>query len=101
VARELKIDIVWDIAQMIGVEAPHMSTGSTEPRAIFDAVDDSLGLGLQKHGRRTKPEMAQGIVEAAGYTWTPRDESRGGTVTIDGLRNVSRAVRMLTGSADG
>lgn len=100
-AQELKVDVVWEIAKMIGVEAPHMSTGSTEPREIFDAVDKALGLGLRQSRRLTKPQMAQAIVEAAGFDWTPRDESRGGTVTIHGLRSVRKAVSLLTGGADG
>ncbi|KQO38894.1 hypothetical protein [Aeromicrobium sp. Leaf245] len=97
-AQELKVDIVWEIAAMIGIEAPHMSTGSTEPREIFDAIDQALGLGLQRERRLTKPQMARGIVEAAGFEWSSSDESRGGTVTLDGLRRVRGAVLLLTGS---
>jgi hypothetical protein len=97
-AAELKVDVVRDIAQMIGIEAPHMSTGSTEPRALFDAVNTVLGLGLPT--RLTKPEIAQAIVEAAGYSWGPTCESRGGTVTLTGLAEVRRAVALLTGTGE-
>lgn len=85
-----KADIVWDIAVRVGVEAPKMSTGSTEPRAIFEIVNDSLGLGID--GRHTKPDMARRIVEAAGLTWNADYESRGGTVTKSGLEAVLVAV---------
>lgn len=85
-----KADIVWDIAFKFGVEAPKMSTGSTEPRAIFEIVNDSLGLGIDS--RRTKPDMARQIVEAAGMTWNAHYESRGGTVTKSGLEAVLVAV---------
>lgn len=70
-----------------------MSTGSTEPRAIFDLVNDRLGLGLPK--TLTKPEMAKGIVECTGNRWHPEFESRGATVTRSGLEAVRDAVVFL------
>ena len=86
-----KADLVWSIAFRLGVEAPKMSTGSTEPREIFDIVNDVLGLEIE--GQNTKPEMARRIVEAAGLPWNAHFESRGGTVTKDGLQAVLDAVR--------
>jgi hypothetical protein len=85
-----KADIVWGIAVRLGVEAPKMSTGSTEPREIFEIVNDTLGLGID--GRLTKPDMARQIVEAAGMTWNVHYESSGGTVTKVGLEAVLEAV---------
>jgi hypothetical protein len=85
-----KADIVWNIAIKLGVEAPKMSTGSTEPREIFEIVNSSLGLGIDE--RLTKPDMARQIVEAAGMTWNAHCESRGGTVTKVGLEAVLEAV---------
>lgn len=85
-----KADIVWDIAIKLGVEAPKMSTGSTEPREIFEIVNDSLGLGIDDH--LTKPEIARQIVESAGLTWNAHYESSGGTVTKFGLVAVLQAV---------
>jgi hypothetical protein len=85
-----KAEIVVDIASALGVEAPRMSTGSTEPREIFEAVNDRLGLGID--GRLTKPDMARQIVEAAGLIWNAHYESSGGTVTKSGLVAVLRAV---------
>lgn len=85
-----KADIVWDIAIRLGVEAPKMSTGSTEPREIFELVNDTLGLGIG--ARLTKPDMARKIVEAAGMPWNAHFESSGGTVTKVGLEAVLEAV---------
>lgn len=90
-----KADIVWDIAIKLGVEAPKMSTGSTEPREIFEIVNDRLGLGIDT--RLTKPEMARRIAEAAGLTWNAHHESRGGTVTKAGLETVLVAVDHFVG----
>lgn len=72
-----------------------MSTGSTEPREIFDLVNEALGLGLELDRPLTKPEMARGIVEAAGYPWLADYESRGGTVTRAGLTAVLEAVKLF------
>ncbi|WP_109472702.1 hypothetical protein [Ornithinimicrobium cavernae] len=85
-----KADIVWGIAIKLGVETPKMSTGSTEPREIFEIVNDCLGLGID--ARLTKQEMARKIVEAAGMPWNADYESRGGTVTKVGLAAVLEAV---------
>lgn len=92
--RRLKQDIVADIASMLGVVAPHMSTGSTEPKEIFVAVNTVLGLGLD--AKQTKPELARSIVEADGLVWGPECHSRGGTVTTTGLERVAEVVRRLT-----
>lgn len=89
-----KVDYVFAIAQLIDIEPPHVSTGSTEPRELFSAVNDQLGLGLPIDG--TKPELARGIVEASGFAWLPTFESTGGTVTLDGLRAVHAAVQFFT-----
>lgn len=85
-----KDEIVVEIARLIGVHAPQMSTGSTEPRAIFELVNDRLGLGLDE--RLDKPGLARAIVEASGGQWLPAFESRGSTVTKDGLLAVLEAV---------
>jgi len=79
---------------MLGVVAPPMSTGSTEPKDIFIAVVKVLGLGLDTS--QTKPQLARDIVEADGLMWGPECESRGGTVTLTGLERVALVVRRLT-----
>ncbi len=93
--RASKGDVVVEIATALNHPPPKMSTGSTEPREIFDLVNEVLGLGLSV--RLTKPEMARGIVEAAGYSWNPDYESRGGTVTLNGIVAVRDAVRLFVG----
>lgn len=82
-----------DIAWTLGIETPHMSTGSTEPKEIFIAVNEALGLGISS--RATKPDMARAIVESSGEIWGPAFESRGGTVTTEGLAAVRTAVRFF------
>ena len=91
-----KADVVRDIADAIGIDAPPMSTGSTEPKTIFLLVNDALGLGISP--RKTKPELARAIVEASGEVWGASHESRGGTVTMGGLLAVRQAVRFFSGS---
>ena len=88
-----KQDMVNALAALIGVPAPPMSTGSTEPREIFALVNRELGLGIDP--RSGKPDLARAIVEAAGYTWDPDCESRGATVTRTGIARVLLAVRAL------
>ena len=89
-----KVDYVYAIAVLIDVEPPHVSTGSTEPRELFVAVNEQLGLGLPSTA--TKPELARGIVEASGAVWLPTYESRGSTVTLDGLKAVHAAVEFFS-----
>jgi hypothetical protein len=72
-----------------------MSTGSTEPKAIFLLTNEVLGLGISIS--LTKPEMARRIVESAGFTWSPTSESRGGTVTGEGLQRVLEAILFFKG----
>jgi hypothetical protein len=85
-----KSDLVAEIAGLIGIDPPAMSTGSTEPKVIFVEVNTQLGLGLPS--RLTKPGLARAIVEASGGHWDPTCESNGSTVTIVGLKKVRDAV---------
>jgi hypothetical protein len=91
-----KSELVAAIASELGVETPRMSTGSTEPKTIFLLINESLGLGLS--GALTKPELARALVESAGNIWTATCESRGGTVTAEGLQRVLDAVRYFLGA---
>jgi hypothetical protein len=93
--RRTKEHVVNEIAEMLGVEAPRMSTGATEPKAIFVLVNEGLGLGLDPKAR--KEDLARGIVEAAGAVWGADCESRGATVTMKGLQSVEQAVRFFLG----
>jgi hypothetical protein len=91
-----KQDIVAALAQAVGRRPPAMSTGSTEPREIFEYIDEGLALGLAESGARTKPRYARGIVDAAALeVWLPTYESAGGTITLQGLKAVLRAVLYL------
>ena len=92
-SRITKEDLVLEIGDLLGIVAPKMSTGSTEPREIFDAVNARLGLGLPTG--LTKPEMAKEIVKASGFPWHSDMESSGGTVTLSGLTAVRDAVRLF------
>ncbi|MGO1316500.1 MAG: hypothetical protein ACTMIR_05645 [Cellulomonadaceae bacterium] len=94
--RVQKKDIVTEIADALGREVPKMSTGSTEPRAIFDMINEELALGLSN--KLTKPQVAQAIVESTGEVWAPDFDSRGGTVTLRGLQAVREAVRFYIGA---
>ncbi|MGY2873822.1 hypothetical protein ACVW00_001012 [Marmoricola sp. URHA0025 HA25] len=90
-----KIDVVRNVAILLGAEPPPMSTGSTEPREIFVIVNDRLGLGIRSNA--TKQEMARRIVQASGRVWAPDYESRGATITREGLEAVESAVRFFLG----
>lgn len=95
-----KSEIVVEICHLIGLAKPlPMSTGSTEPRQLFASIDDVLGLGASKRGGATKPKLAAAIVESAGLVWLPHYESRGSTVTREGLLAVLDAVKFFCGEA--
>lgn len=92
-----KADIVDEICRRIGLrQSVHMSTGSTEPRELFVEIDNAFGLGITSRAS-TKPELAAAIVNAAGFAWLPQFESRGSTITRDGLLAVLDAVRFFKG----
>jgi hypothetical protein len=88
-----KDQLVERLAELIGVETPKMSTGSTSSKEIFLSVNEILGLGLDPS--LTKPELAKGIVEASGKVWPPSCESAGGTVTREGLSTVLESVKFF------
>jgi len=93
-----KADIVQSIAERIGVDTPPMSSGSSEPKRIFEMIVQELGLAIQP-GRMTKPDLAHAIVDAAELRWSPVTcESSGGTVTKAGLDLVRESVEVLMGS---
>ena len=94
--RKTKYEVVKHISELLGVETPAMSTGSTEPRKLFELINAQLGLGIAPD--LTKPEFAREITERAGLVWTPDCESRGSTVTLKGLELVAAAVVFFTDS---
>jgi hypothetical protein len=92
-----KAELNNEIARLVGIRAPKMSTGSTESAELFQQVNKVLGLGLPRN--LTKPELARAIVEASGSVWFPDCESRGGTVTRKGLEKVLIAVEFFLSSS--
>lgn len=88
-----KPEVVRSIANLLGVPAPPSATGSREPKKILELVNDHLGLGFDN--RLSKPELAKGIVQAAGLTWTPECWSRPQTLTRQGLLRIETAVKIL------
>ena len=92
-----KKEIVKEIADRLGVPAPPMSSGSTEPRRIFEIVVEELGLAIEMDDY-TKPDLAHAVCDAADLEWSVVTcESTGGTVTRTGLRLVLEAVDTLMG----
>jgi hypothetical protein len=98
-SRISKVELIVDIASMLGIAAPKVSTGSTEPKELFILINDLLGLAIPTNLQ--KPAMAQQIVELSGGTWTTECESTGGTVTNLGLEKVRDAVSFFTRSEKG
>lgn len=92
-SRELKEDVVIEIAKLLRVTPPKMSTGSTEPKELFHLIYDTLGFGVKV--KRSKPNMARDLVVMAGLVWDPDCESRGSTVTYRGLTKVREAVQIF------
>jgi hypothetical protein len=90
-----KQEIIDEICAHLGIPSFHISTGSTEPKELFEAIIDQLGLtaigkGLDKQG------LGKLIVEADGELWLPEYDSTGGTVTKEGLLAIKLAVSHLT-----
>lgn len=73
-----------------------MSSGSTEPKRIFEIVVEELSLPIDCDVL-TKPDLAHEIVKCVDLQWSPVTcESSGGTVTRVGLEMVWHAVEILT-----
>ena len=92
--RPSKEDLIVEISVLLEIPPMKVSTGSTEPKELFIAISDVLGLRVST--KWTKPEMAQQIVELSGGVWTTDCESSGGTVTHLGLERVRDAVSFFT-----
>lgn len=77
-----------------------MSSGSTEPKRIFEMIVEELGLAIEPD-KLTKPNLAHQIVQAADLQWSVVTcESSGGTVTRIGLDLVWQSVVILMGDSD-
>ncbi len=92
--------MVERIADRLGVDTPPMSSGSTEPKRIFELIVEELGLAIEPD-ELTKPDLAHEIVKAADLQWSVVTcESSGGTVTKVGLDLVWQSVEILMGDGD-
>lgn len=92
-----KADIVQRIAERLGVDPPPMSSGSTEPKRIFEVIVEELSLPIDPD-QFSKPDLAHEIVKSVDLHWSPVTcESSGGTVTKTGLELVWQAVVILMG----
>lgn len=94
--RSSKTQLSAEIARLVGMEDPGLSTGSTERKALF--LGAARLIGSEARRKQSKPELARSIVESAGFVWRSRYESRGSTVTREGMLAVRDALRFLLGS---
>jgi hypothetical protein len=93
-----KVELVGRIAERLGVPAPPVSNGASEPRRIFELVVEELGLAIELSDFN-KPDLAHAICDAAEVDWSIVScESHGGRVTKTGLIQVLRAVDELLGN---
>jgi hypothetical protein len=86
-----KQEIMDRISQKLGISKFYTSTGSTEPLEFLLEIAIQLGIrGLLE--KETKVMIAKAIVESAGRQWLPSFESRGATITKQGLLEIERTV---------
>ncbi len=90
---ETKQDVMNDVCRILGIQQFRVSTGSTEPRAFFEAVCDQIGMPIK--ATMDKPALAQRIIEGSGQVWKANYSSRGSTVTLTGLKAVKVAVTLF------
>lgn len=95
---ETKQDVILRICELLKIPAFAVSTGSTEPREFLLAVADQLGV-LSLTTGLDKPGIGKLIVESSGQPWLPDYDSRGSTITKDGLLAIESVVqRIVQGS---
>jgi len=88
-----KQEVLDEVTRRLGIAPLRVSSGSTEPKEFFVQIVKLLGLSVSLD--LDKPTLARSIVEGAGFPWHPQHESRGSTVTLDGLMAVRDAVFFL------
>jgi hypothetical protein len=90
-----KQDLIDEICLHLGIPSYIISTGSTEPKDFLLAVADQLGITGLSLGM-DKQELGKLIVEARGELWLPDFDSKGGTITKEGLMAIKSSVFKLT-----
>ena len=90
---ETKQNVIDDVNGHLGLPSVRVSSGSTEPREFFERIIELLAVPAPEN--TDKPGLGRAIVEGAGMAWLPTYESRGSTVTLQGLKAVREAVVLL------
>ena len=93
-----KQDVIDAATRILKLPKYSVSSGSSEPKEFL--IDVALALDVPLSKGDSKPRIAQKIVGAAGFPWFERYESRGSTITLDGLEAVFSAVTYLTRHID-
>lgn len=93
-----KQDVLWDICQVLGLPEASVGVGSSLPSDVFDAAARRCGVPAG-----SMPEVGESIARRAGLPWPAKADSRGSmsgggsTVTLEGLKIMRDAVRLLLG----
>jgi hypothetical protein len=97
--RQTKEELATEIERLLNMSHHPFSTGSTEPRSLFEDV--AIALGMTPSREVTKVQLAQQIAEAGGQPWDDSCDSRhtpsggGETVTAEGISRVLAACQRL------
>lgn len=83
-----------EISKLTNIPRYIVSSGSTEPREFFVALATQLGI-MEVMNSKSKPELAKSICEALGGEWDVECESRGSTVTKQGLIQILNGLNFL------
>jgi hypothetical protein len=91
---ETKQKIMSRVCSILRIPEFFVSRGSSEPREFLLEVANQVGLQSQATGL-DKPGIGKLIVESNGEAWLPDYDSRGSTVTKDGLLAIERVVSKM------
>jgi hypothetical protein len=91
---ETKQEIISQICNLLRIQVFSVSNGSSESREFLLRVADQIGLGPLVSDL-DKPGIAKLIVESFGGTWLPSFESRGSTITKEGLKELERVISKI------
>ncbi|MGW6130220.1 DNA sulfur modification protein DndB [Cellulomonas sp. NPDC055163] len=99
-ALRTKQDALNYLCDLLGITRLSIGVGSSVPAALFDAI--ALRVGVESG---PMPVVARRVVEKAGMSWSASSDSTGtpsgggSTVTLDGLRQITKAVKQLIDAA--